>query len=860
MKRFENRADAGGYLAQRLLAYKDQNPLILALPRGGVPVAFEVAKMLKASMDLILVKKIGSPKNPELAIGAVSEDAKPLFNEELIRLLNVDRKTLNKIAAQKIQELKEQAKHLRGKNIPLSIKDRTVIIIDDGIATGASLSAAIQFIRQKEPKKIVVASPVGANNTVQELTKMVDEVVCLEVPQNFMAVGVWYEDFEQVTDEDVTRLVNEANYLKNEATESVFINLELLTLSGELTTVNNMKGLVIFAHGSGSNKLSPRNTYVAQELNKAGFSTLLFDLLSDQEAGNRQNVFNIELQADRLTKATDWVISRFDHKNVPIAYFGSDTGAAAAFIAATKKTDSVYAIVSRGGRPDLAEEYLQKITTPTLLLVGATDSQTVTANKKAQKKLKQAKLVLIPNANHLFEEPGSLDEVVEYTLDWLLTHSPSRVATALPKENIVREMEERAISIKDRTSWDDLLETISQSKVVMLGESSHGTQEFYKLRRDISVRLIQEYGFNFIAVEGDWPECQKIDDYFTRADKENPTDILNKFQRWPTWMWANEEIARLMDSLKERRVNFYGLDVYSLFDSIDYVIAFAEKVDPQLAEMVRSQYACFSPFDRDEKAYAKYIMKFPEGCRKEVITSLRSVLRLRLDEIALQDPDLFNAQQSARIVANAEHYYRSMFFGGPQSWNVRDNHMMETLEHLLRRSGPNSKAIVWAHNTHIGDYRATDMQEEGYVNIGGLARERFGNENVSLVGFSTYEGTVLASPAWEGPQTVTELAPAHEASLEYYCHKVALEIPEKQFYMIFDPAAKNGVLGNRIYPHRAVGVVYRKQFEKTGQNYVPTVPAKRYDAFVFVDKTAALKPIITSQNKYDFPETWPGGY
>lgn len=857
MRRFENRQDAGRSLAQRLLPYKDQNPLVLAIPRGGVPVAFEVAKALKASLDVILVKKIGSPKNPELAVGAVSEDSKPVFNEELVQLLNIDRKSLNKMAEQKINDLKEQARKLRGKNVPQSVKDRVVIIVDDGIATGSTLNAAVQLIKQNKPQKIIIAVPVGANDTVQQLKTTVDDIICLEIPQNFMAVGIWYESFEQIPDEEVIRYLGEANYLKNQTSEDVQIHAENETLQGELTMVNEMRGLVIFAHGSGSSHLSPRNKLVARELNRAGFGTLLFDLLTDQEALDRQNVFNIDLLTKRLLIATDWIVDRF--RNVPIAFFGASTGAAAALIATSKTQHNIYAVVSRGGRPDLADEFLNKITTPVLLIVGENDNQVLQHNKRTQKKLRSAKLVTIPNATHLFEEPGTLDEVVEYALDWFLIHLPSRVMSISPKENVVREIEGNASPIKNASSLDELIEKLSKSRIVMLGEATHGTQEFYSMRREISQRLIKDYGFNFVAVEGDWPDCQKINDYIQSEKGASAAEVMRQFQRWPTWMWSNEETAKLVEWMKSKKIPFYGLDVYSLFEAMDYVNEFTAKIDPDLAKNVQEQYACFAPFDRDEKAYAKYIMKFPEGCRKEVVTNLRAILRLRLDAFALEDPDLFNAQQCARIVANAEQYYRTMFFGGPQSWNIRDNHMMETLELLLRRSGPNSKGIVWAHNTHIGDYHATDMAEEGYINLGGLARERFGVESVSLVGFGTYQGSVMASPSWEGPETVTELPPAKDSSFEHYCHKVALEMPEKQFYLDFDSSLRNGVLGLRQYPHRAVGVVYRPQYEQRGQNYVPTIPAKRYDAFIFIDQTSALKSIPATSNKRDFPETWPGG-
>lgn len=393
----------------------------------------------------------------------------------------------------------------------------------------------------------------------------------------------------------------------------------------------------------------------------------------------------------------------------------------------------------------------------------------------------------------------------------------------------------------------------------LLGEATHGTQEFYNIRRYISERLIQDHGFNFIAVEGDWPDCQKLNDYIQSGQGESAQKIMRQFQRWPTWMWANEETAGLIEWMRNYRASFYGLDVYSLFESLDYVKEFARKLDPEMAQSVLQGYACFDPFERNEKAYARYLTKFDEGCRQEVTKNLRALLRLRLDEIKVSSPELLNAQQNARIIAHAEQYYRSMLFGGAESWNTRDMHMIDTLESLLHYTGANSKCIVWAHNTHIGDYHATDMLNEGYVNLGGLAREHFGSDQVALVGFGTYEGQVLASPAWDGPETKMLLPAARKASFEDFCHKTAQNLKTKRLYIVFDASARSGVLGTRHYGHRAVGVVYQPQIEARGTSYVETIPARRYDAFVFVDKTSALVSIPTKSNPLQFPETWPGG-
>ncbi|WP_374074495.1 erythromycin esterase family protein [Bdellovibrio bacteriovorus] len=859
MERFANRQEAGRLLGEKLISFKDQNPVVLAIPRGGVPLAFEVAKILKCPLDLLMVKKIGAPRQPELAVGAVSEDAKPIFNESLVQALSLKRTYLNQTAKEKISEIQEQLKKFRGSKKTEPIKGKTVILIDDGIATGSTLMAAIQFLRQKEPKKIIVAAPVGAQETIDKIQRVADQVVCLSTPEKFMAVGLWYEDFTQVSDEEVVRLIGESRFLKDEAQTEITIQDGSVKVFGDLTHVEKSKGLIIFAHGSGSSRKSSRNQFVAKELNKIGFSTLLFDLLSEKESLDRSNVFDLNLLAKRLLLATDAGLAEINNPTLPLGYFGASTGAGAALVAAAQSKKKISAVVSRGGRPDLADKYLEQVSSPTLLIVGQNDIPVIAMNKSAADKIKNSRLVIVPGATHLFEEPGTLEEVVEYAAGWFTQYLQNKKNPTRPQEKVVTELEKKSHAIRDAQSWDELIENVASSKVVMLGEATHGTEEFYSIRRNISERLIRDHGFKFIAVEGDWPDCQKLNDYIHFDKGESAKHIMREFHRWPTWMWANDETALLIEWMKSYRASFYGLDVYSLFESLDYVIEFTKNLDPELAKSVKSQYACFDPFDRDEKAYARYLVQFPEGCRKDVVANLRKLLRLRVDDISGKAPDLFSAQQNARIVAHAENYYRSMLFGGPDSWNVRDQHMIDTLDMLLKQEGPESKCIVWAHNSHIGDYHATDMLEEGYVNLGGLARERFGINQVSLVGFGTFEGQVLAGPAWEGRETIMDLPPARESSFEYFCHKVAEDLETKRFYTLFDSEARQGSLGHRGYGHRAVGVVYSPLYDFRGRNYVETIPAKRYDAFVFVDKTTALKSIPTHKRKSDMPETWPGG-
>lgn len=429
--------------------------------------------------------------------------------------------------------------------------------------------------------------------------------------------------------------------------------------------------------------------------------------------------------------------------------------------------------------------------------------------------------------------------------------------TQIAENSIVNEIMKSAVPLKRTSQLDQLLEKMSNCKIVMLGESTHGTLEFYQWRRLISQRLIEKYGFKFIAVEGDWPDCWKLNRYIENGDGASARNVMKTFNRWPTWMWANEEAEKLVEWMHEHGGHFYGLDVYSLFDSLDAVKEFARKLEPALADELINSYGCFSKFDRNEKSYAKSLLEFPSGCREEAVASLRKLLRLRLDQTNADAPELFNAQQNAVIIQNAEQYYRSMIEGSEESWNVRDEHMLQTLDSLMHFHGNGAKVIVWAHNTHIGDYHATDMAKEGYVNLGGLARERYGMDNVFLVGFGTYEGEVLAGRAWGSPAEVMKLPEARLGSYENHFHQVAQQLSSIPFFMAFDRHDGSSLAQTR--GHRAVGVVYETEYELTGHNYVPTSLANRYDAFVFVDHTKALKALKAPLNRKQFPETWPSG-
>lgn len=431
---------------------------------------------------------------------------------------------------------------------------------------------------------------------------------------------------------------------------------------------------------------------------------------------------------------------------------------------------------------------------------------------------------------------------------------------------LIRAIETRTHPLQKKSDLKPLIEQISQAKIVMLGESSHGTQEFYEWRRLISEWLIVKHGFRFIAVEGDWPPCWELNRYIHDENGDNARSAIQHFNRWPTWMWANTEIIRLAEWMRshnqtvtdnEKKAAFLGLDVYSLFESIDAILSQLEKINPFLARRARNRYACFNSFRKDEIAYARALADFPEGCRTQVLDNLRELLALRLNNVARDT--LLNTQQNARIIANAENYYRTMIHGDGDSWNVRDRHMLETLDCLLNHFGPDSKAIVWAHNTHIGDYRATDMASQGQVNIGGLAREKWGEHQVALVGFGTYQGEVIASHAWDGPIEKMAVPAGRPGSYEEIFHEAAKLTKNKALFVDLSGKGTHEGPLSQIRGHRAIGVVYEPTHERLG-NYVPTSLAHRYDAFVFIDETTALDPMIQSFKDEELPETWPRGF
>ncbi|MBT2511556.1 phosphoribosyltransferase [Streptomyces sp. ISL-98] len=423
---FTDRVDAGRRLAEALGHLAGEKTVVLGLPRGGVPVAFEVAQALHAPLDVIVVRKLGVPYHRELAFGAIGEDQVRVISDDIVRRSGIAEEDIAVVERAEAVELERQALRFRGNRPMLPLDGRTAIVVDDGVATGATAKAACQVVRAHGAARVVLAVPVAPPDAVAALRSAVDEVVCLSTPSAFRAVGEWYHDFSQTPDEEVIDLLGKANRPAAGAdrSEEVGVDAGGVRLAGELVLPAGAGAIVMFAHGSGSSRHSPRNRRVASALNEAGLGTLLFDLLTTAEEADRANVFDIETLAGRLVDTTRWLRSR---EALPIGYFGASTGAAAALRAAASAEADVGAVVSRGGRPDLAGPRLADVRAPTLLIVGGDDTMVLELNRQAQAQLRcENRLEVVPGATHLFEEPGALDEVAGLAQAWFIRHLGAR--------------------------------------------------------------------------------------------------------------------------------------------------------------------------------------------------------------------------------------------------------------------------------------------------------------------------------------------------------------------------------------------------------------------------------------------------
>lgn len=429
-----------------------------------------------------------------------------------------------------------------------------------------------------------------------------------------------------------------------------------------------------------------------------------------------------------------------------------------------------------------------------------------------------------------------------------------------PLASLIAEVAEPLPTI-DSPAFGAAFDRFARARIVLLGESSHGTSEFYRARAAITRRLVAEHGFGIVAVEADWPDAAAIDRHVRHRAGGTGEPA---FQRFPQWMWRNLEVADFVHWLREhneaendprRRAGFFGLDLYNMRSSIAGVLAYLERVDPQAATVARERYGCLTPWQREPSTYGRAVLNATYGkCEEAVIAQCRDLLARSLD-YAGGDPDSFlDAAQNARLVASAERYYRAMYYGGAESWNLRDTHMFETLRHLLEAHGPASKAVVWAHNSHIGDARRTDMgRVRDEINIGQLCRENFAGET-ALIGFGTHGGTVAAASRWDGDVEVKQVRPSRPDSCERLCHDA--RIPRFLLDFRRDDELKRRLAEPRL--ERFIGVIYLPESELMS-HYVSAELSAQFDAYVWFDRTSAVTPLGPEHHRPGVPETWPFG-
>ena len=414
----------------------------------------------------------------------------------------------------------------------------------------------------------------------------------------------------------------------------------------------------------------------------------------------------------------------------------------------------------------------------------------------------------------------------------------------------------------DHVNLDNLLDRIGDSSLVLLGEASHGTAEFYEMRAKITQKLIEKKGFNIVAVEADWPDAAHIDHYI-HGTALDPLLESKPFSRFPTWMWANHSVHTFVRWLKahnsvrstDKQVGFYGLDLYSLYSSMEVVLNYLEKIDPESAEVARIRYGCLMPWANDPAMYGQItITKQYRKCEKDVLVTLQDLLKKRLEYSMADGKQFFNVVQNARLVANAERYYRTMYYAENNSWNQRDQHMFETLQAVLKFRGENSKAIIWEHNSHIGDARATQMSARGEFNIGQLARQEYGDA-AFLIGFGTDHGTVAAASEWGGPMEVKQVQPSHIDSYEHTCHEVHSDNFLLPLRKPIQEITRKKLLAERL--ERAIGVIYRPETELQSHYFYASLP-RQFDEYIWFDETRAVEP-LTRETTKGMADTYPFG-
>jgi len=431
------------------------------------------------------------------------------------------------------------------------------------------------------------------------------------------------------------------------------------------------------------------------------------------------------------------------------------------------------------------------------------------------------------------------------------------------EETLIRNLADAAESFPsiDAADLNPLIERIGSARIVLLGEATHGTSEFYRMRERITRDLIVKKGFRFVAIEADWPDAARVDHYVRHF--QYPPSEWTAFARFPTWMWRNTEVRDFVSWLRKhngtiernKRVAFHGLDLYSLYDSIRSVLNYLDEVDPESARVARERYGCLTPWQRDPATYGHAALtgSYPT-CESDVVRTLTDLLAKRRAYAEHDGERFLDAEQNARLVANAERYYRIMYYGSRASWNLRDSNMFETLKNLLAFHGKDSKAVVWAHNSHVGNAAATELGARGEYNIGQLCRKEFG-EQAYLVGFGTHSGTVAAASEWDGPMEVKNVRPALPNSYEQLCHATGLARFMLGLRGRSELCGPKGLGNERL--ERAIGVIYRPDTEMASHYFRANLP-QQFDEYIWFDNTRAVTPLDTAEVE-GLPDTYPFG-
>ncbi|BCO34979.1 hypothetical protein BMW24_015775 [Mycobacterium heckeshornense] len=661
---FRDRREAGRVLAGLLQAYRNRRDVVvLGLARGGIPVAWEIAAALHAPLDAFVVRKLGVPGHEEFAAGALASGGRVVVNDDVIRGLQITPQQLRTIAEREGRELARREAAYRDGRPPADVTGQTVILVDDGLATGASMLAAVQALREAEPAHIVIAVPAAPESTCREFAGLVDDMVCASMPTPFLAVGASFWDFRQVSDDEVRTL---------------------------------------------------------------------------------------------LATPTTGV------EEAPVAETAAD-------------------VIRRAA----------------------------------------------------IDAPGGM-----------------------PPREVLSEL-------------------IGDARIVLIGESSHGTHEFYQARAEITKWLIEDKDFCAVTAEADWPDAYRVNRYVRGQGRDATAEqALRGFERFPSWMWRNVVVREFVEWLRannqrcqahnRRQTGFYGLDLYSLHRSMHEVISYLDTIGPVAAARARARYACFDHASADDGQAYGYAAAFGAGpsCERQAITQLVDIQRnaldyARRDGLVVED-ELFYAEQNALVVRNAERYYRSMFSGRVTSWNLRDQHMAQTLHALLAHLDRHDEAapariVVWAHNSHVGDARATEVFADGELTLGQLARENYGDD-CRLIGFSTYSGTVTAASEWGGVAERKKVRPALPGSVEELFHETG-----KDAFVVFPDGAAAAAL-DVVRLSRAIGVVYLPATERQS-HYFHVRPAAQFDAMIHIENTRALEPLELASEWVagETPETYPTG-